>query len=211
MPNRRPVLNKQKKICIICEGYEEYEYLEKVVSLNIWNRCYKFDLVNAESNGNIPARYQEKYMSDSYDLVIVFCDTDQKPFEDYDLIKKKINTIHGFEAAAELVVIFANPCTMQIILLHFGDVELTSHKKADNREAIKQLTGVASYNAKAKQRNQINEQITVSNYHEMMSRSEEMSLDDSVMGSSNFHLFASRFTGDSVEWTVEVNKQLESC
>ena len=43
MPNKLPKFLDNHKICIICEGNEEYD----------------ISLVNAGGNGNIPARYQD--------------------------------------------------------------------------------------------------------------------------------------------------------
>jgi hypothetical protein len=178
--------------------------------LGVWSHTYEFDLINAESNGKIPARYQEKYMSDSYDIVLVFCDTDGNPFEDYEMIKAKINHIHGVENAAGQVIMFGNLCTMQIVLLHFDDVRLTSHRKEDNRLLIRQLTGVRGYRAKQAQRNQMNELITANNYNDMIDRVSQLSNDDRVVGSSNFDLFAGRFSEETCTWIDMINQILES-
>ena len=59
--NKIPQIFTGSGICIICEGDEEYEYLEKLISLDVWSKEYLFQLENAEGNGNIPARYQDKY------------------------------------------------------------------------------------------------------------------------------------------------------
>ncbi len=127
--NKIPQIFTGSRICIICEGDEEYEYLEKLISLDVWSKEYLFQLENAEGNGNIPARYQDKYQNSSSDLVLVFCDTDKKPYEQYVDIKRKINKFHGIENAADQIVIYGNPCTMQIIIEHWDDVILSSNKK----------------------------------------------------------------------------------
>lgn len=67
MPNRLPQLFDKHKICIICEGNEEYEYLNRLKSLNVWNEKYEISLVNAGGNGNIPARYQNAAESGASD------------------------------------------------------------------------------------------------------------------------------------------------
>ena len=97
--------------------------------MNVWSKEYCFQLENAGGNGNIPARYQDKYQNGAYDLVLVFCDTDRKPYEQYADIKRKINEFHGVENAAEKIMIYGNPCTMQIIIEHWGDVRLCSNNK----------------------------------------------------------------------------------
>ena len=57
MPNKLPKFFDKHKICIICEGNEEYEYLNRLKNLKVWNEQYDISLVNAGGNGNIPARY----------------------------------------------------------------------------------------------------------------------------------------------------------
>ncbi len=65
MKNRLPSsISPQIKICIICEGDEEYEYLVRLKSLEMWNSQYYIVLENADGNGNIPARYQDKYQNE---------------------------------------------------------------------------------------------------------------------------------------------------
>ena len=92
MTNKLPKFFSGSKICIICEGDEEYEYLDKLISLDVWSNRYQFTLENADGNGNIPARYQDKYQNGSYDVVLVFCDTDKKPYEQYaDINIKSMN------------------------------------------------------------------------------------------------------------------------
>ncbi|MEA1974381.1 MAG: RloB domain-containing protein [Bacillota bacterium] len=210
MANRRPPIKTGMKVCIVCEGYEEFEYIEKLISLNVWDDTYNFHPINAESNGKIPARYQDLYANDIYDIILIFCDTDQKPFEDYATIKDKINKIHGVDNSAELITVFANPCTMQIILLHFDDIRLTSHKKSDNKSYIKSLTGIGSYQAKKKQRTRLFSQITADNYLLMSTRSKDLSTNDTEISSSNFNLFINRFSSTNTIWISDINSILES-
>ena len=77
MPNRLPKFLDNQKICIICEGNEEYEYLDRLIALKVWSGQYDISLVNAGGNGNIPARYQDRYQNGSYEIVPVFCDTEK--------------------------------------------------------------------------------------------------------------------------------------
>lgn len=136
MRNKIPKFSDKHKICIICEGNEEYEYLERLKALKVWNDQYDISLVNACGNGNIPARYQDRYQNGSYEVVLVFCDTDKKPYEQYEDIKRKINEFHGVDNAADEVVIFGNPCTMQIIVKHWADANLRSPAKLVNSPLI---------------------------------------------------------------------------
>lgn len=209
MANKLPRIFTGSKICVICEGDEEYEYLDKLISLNVWNKKYSFVLENAEGNGNIPARYQDKYQNGSYDLVLVFCDTDKKPYEQYIDIKRKINEVHGTEYAAEQVVIFGNPCTMQIIIEHWDEIMLESHTKKKNAPIIFNLTGVKNYKGRSDQRHELFSQITQENYLDMQERIKRLPSDDTVKCSSNFGSFMDKFTSDDTGWIKEINDTIE--
>ena len=139
MPNKLPKFLDNHKICIICEGNEEYEYLKRLKDLKVWNKQYAISLVNAGGNGNIPARYQDRYQNGADELVLVFCDTEKKPHEQYEDIKRKINEFHGVDNAAEEVIMFGNPCTMQIISKHWTDENLKLPAKPVNAPLIKNI------------------------------------------------------------------------
>lgn len=49
------------------------------------------------------------------------------------------------------VFIFANPVTLQIVLSHFGDVNLTKVGKKSNAAAVEDLTGIKNYEARKEQ------------------------------------------------------------
>ena len=151
MQNKLPRFRDNHKICIICEGNEEYEYLDRLIALKVWSGQYDISLVNAGGNGNIPARYQDRYQNGSYEIVPVFCDTEKKPHEQYVDIKRKINEFHGIDHAADEVIIFGNPCTMQIISKHWADENLKSPAKAVNAPFIQKYTGVENYKGRMDQ------------------------------------------------------------
>lgn len=162
--NRLPKISGNHKICIICEGNEEYKYLERLNELQVWNSIYDVSLINAEGNGNIPARYQDKYQSDSYEVVFVFCDTEKKPHEQYEDIKRKIDEFHGVDGVSDEVVIFGNPCTMQIITKHWTDEIIKSPAKLVNAPLIEKYTGINKYKGKTNQIEGIMKFINKENY-----------------------------------------------
>ena len=209
MTNKLPKIFLGSKICIICEGDEEYEYLEKLISLDVWSNKYQFILENADGDGNIPARYQDKYQNGSYDVVLVFCDTDKKPYEQYVDIKHKINEFHGVDDAADHVIIFGNPCTMQIIIEHWEEIVLDSNAKKRNAPIILKLTGIENYKGRADQRKELFSKITKENYHDMLERIKKLPKDDTLIGSSNFGRFMQWFSSDNEEWIQEINGALD--
>ena len=118
------IIIERVSICIICEGSEEYDYLSRLKELKVWNEQYSVELIDAGGHGNLPARYQDKYQNGMFDLVLIFCDTDKKPYEQYMEIKEKIDRFHGVDGISNKLVYFGNPCTMQIIIEHFADIKL---------------------------------------------------------------------------------------
>lgn len=209
MKNRLPNFPNKYKVCIICEGDEEYDYLSRLSELKVWNEQYAVDLDNADGNGNIPARYQDRYQNGSYDIVFVFCDTDKKPYEQYIDIKRKINEFHGVIKAADEVVIYGNPCTMQIILAHWTDVRLKSPAKKVNAPLIEEYTGVENYKGRADQRIWIMKQITVDNFQDMCKRIKQMQDNDSIVGSSNLGRLMDYLMKEDYDWIRAINSILE--
>lgn len=200
--------NNKKKVCLICEGYEEFDYISKLLELNVWSDVYDFSLVNAESNGNISARYQDRYQSDNYDIVLVLCDTDRKPHHDFELIRRKINDIFGIDNAADKVIIFVNPCTMQVELLHFENIKLRTQNKNKNASEIERLTGIQDYKAKEEQRKAMCNLITKENYEEMKKNLLSLATDYKIEASTNFGVFLKRFEDNKTNWIDEINKKL---
>ena len=209
MKSRLPSFVSKNKICIICEGDEEHDYLSRLNELGVWNEQYDVSLDNADGNGNIPARYQDRYQNGSFEIVLVFCDTEKKPYEQYEDIKRKINEFHGVDNVAEEILIYGNPCTMQIILEHWTDVRIRTPAKKINAPIIKEFTGVENYKGKKDQRKKVMEHITVGNFQDMFSRICEMENDDTVVGSSNFDKLVKYLSADDDRWINEINRRLE--
>ena len=210
MPNRRPGLYNKHRVCIICEGNEEYKYIDRLKELKVWNEQYEVSLVNAEGNGNIPARYQDRYQNGAYEAVLIFCDTDKKPYEQYDDIKRKINEFHGIDGIANEIIIFGNPCTMQIILKHWTDEMLTSQAKQVNAPIIEELTKVKGYKGKENQIKEIMNCITPKNYSVMRERVKLLNQNDSIIGNSNFSKIIEWFESENCEWIDKINEMLEN-
>ena len=209
MPNKMPKFFDKHKICIICEGNEEYQYLKRLKDLKVWNEQYDISLVNAGGKANIPARYQDRYQNGADELVLVFCDTEKKPHEQYEDIKRKINEFHGVDNAAKEVIIFGNPCTMQIISKHQTDENLKSPAKPVNAPLIKKYTDVENYKGRADQIGEIMKHVTKENYVEMSRRVESLESQDFMTGSSNFGKFIKLLERVDSEWIEKINNRIE--
>ncbi len=210
MGNRLPDISSKHRICIICEGNEEFKYIERLNELLVWNGIYEVSPVNAEGNGNIPARYQDRYQNGSYEMVFVLCDTEKKPYEQYEDIKRKINEFHGDEHAADKVLIFANPCTLQIVSKHWTEEMIKSPAKAVNASLIEKYTGVKGYKGRADQIDEMMRSVTADNFKDMRQRVRSMETDDTVVGNSNFGMLIEVLTNDDSSWIERINQKLEN-
>lgn len=206
-----PLISSKHSLCIICEGYEEEIYVKHLIGKNVWNHIYDFTVINAKGEGNIPARYQFEINKDAYELVMVFCDTDRRPYTQYLGVKGKINAMHEADDAASQVVIYANPCSMQIILLHFAVVALKTQGKKTNAKLIEELTGVKGYKAnQAEHIMAICSKINHQSYFDMKKRVADINMPDTIPGSTNFIKFLQRFESKKTEWIVEIQNSLDS-
>lgn len=196
----------QKKICVICEGYEEYDYFSKLIECNLFHKNYTIKLKNAMSIDNISAVYQNEFQNDNADLVLVFCDTEIEPYNQFKNLLKKIDKFHNKRIAKD-VVYFANPCTMQIILSHFSAVRLNSNNKSKNSLLIKSLTGVDEYQAKKNQRLTIMKQITSINYLVMKANLANIAVDCEVMPSTNFIGLLNKLEQADTSWISKIEKK----
>ena len=113
------------------------------------------------------------------------------------------------DSAAKEVIIFGNPCTMQIISKHWTDENLKSPAKPVNAPLIKEYTGVENYKGRADQIRKVMEYVTAENYKDMSQRVRKLDSDDSVTGSSNFGKFIKLFESDDSGWMEEINGILE--
>jgi len=120
-----------------------------------------------------------------------------------------VNGFHDKKDAAGKVIIFANPCTMQIVLLHFGEVSLKNQGKHTNSQVIEQLTGISNYKAKQMQIEEMCRKIYRRSYEDMKTRVQEHFDADTVPSSTNFWKFLIRFENSDTVWIEEIKRYLD--
>ncbi len=196
----------EKSIALILEGFEEYEYFDRLNNLDVFSRKYSIKPINAKSALSVPAKYQEVLASNSYSCVLIVCDMDKKP-EAYIQLLSGIKSILGPEHA-EKVITFTRPCTLQIILFHFGDVTLITQSKRAAVVPVQRLTGVEKYNAHQPQIKAICQKIFKRSWADMLSRVGQLSTNPSDMPSTNMMLLFDRLCSDDVSWIEELNKSI---
>ena len=208
MKRKLPPIKSENRILIICEGYEEFDYIQRLKKCDVWDKSISVEITNAKSIDNISALYSYKYRLGNYNLIVIFCDTEKYPYKQFLALKKKINDFHA-NRAADHIVFFANPCTLQIILSHFEKVRLTTNSKANNAPIIEKLTGIEDYRATESQRSALMKRITAENYTIMKKNISELNDTYTSIPSSNvLKLFYSLDNGDKA-WIREINKKIE--
>lgn len=208
MSNRPPITYKPK-VCVICEGLEEKIYFDRLTKIGVLNKHYRFFPQDAGGQAKIFAKFQAVYQNDNYDVILILCDTDKKPHKGYNEMRKRINEqFNSRTAVTNRIVIYTNPCTMQIVLSHFAEVELKTQSKSVNAPIIEKLTGVSGYKAKKKQIEDICKQITHTSYFSMKERIRKINKPFSEVPSTNFIQFLELFENDNDDWINEINKVL---
>jgi len=209
MSRKLPPIKLSSKILIICEGSEEYDYLNRLINCSIWCNIYSIKLKNAKSLDKIYPLYQYHYNNSNYDLILIFCDTEMSPYSQFLNLKSKINEFHN-NKSSEKVVLFVNPCTMQLILSHFADVCLTSNQKNINSKIIKQLTGIDDYKATEKQRESLMNKINSNNYKTMIQNASKIKLEFTNIPSTNIVPIFKNLETDKTTWINDINKKIET-
>ena len=206
LPPRLSTQRAEKSVCLILEGYEEEFYFKRLQSLPIFSRVYNIKLINAKSASNIPARYQAALASDSYAIVLIVCDMDRTP-DQYNYIVREIKNILGTENA-EKIITFTRPCTLQIILLHFGEVKLNTQAKAVAREDVERLTGVQHYDAHQDQLETICGKIFFRSWGEFIQRLKLLSKNSDDIPSSNIGALFEKLCSDDFKWIDDINASI---
>ena len=180
-----PPKKNGNRILIICEGSEENDYITRLKECKVWNSNYSILPKNAKSIDNISAVFGYNYRSTNYDAIFIFCDTEKAPYEKFLKLHNAIGSIIGDRKQVSNVVYFSNPCTMQIVLSHFGEVSLKSNDKSVNAPLIKSLTGVVDYKATENQRMNMMKKINSENYRVMKNNIAKLPKDHTNVPSTN--------------------------
>ena len=205
-----PTLQEKKlrNICLILEGFEEYYYFKRILEFPCFNGTYNVDIRNAKAASNIPSFFQAAYAKNFYEIVFVVCDKDRNP-EQYVNIISKLDDILGPGKAKE-IVIFTCPCTLQVILSHFGDVQLTTQAKKAARDDVQRLTDVANYDAHQDQLKTICSKIHYRSYEKMKQRIAQLSTCPDVIPSTNILSLFGYLESQKPQWIDGINERLSA-
>ena len=193
-------------IGILCEGYEEFDYLTCLKELRIFSNKYRIDLYNVKSLTSLYPRYTDMYNQNKYHLIIIFCDTERYS-QEYQQLKLKIDNFHN-NTVSDKIIFYGSPNTMQIILSHFAQVKLEKANKAKNQNLIKELTNIPHYKASATQRTELMKKINRDNYQVMKNNLKNISNQDYEIPSTNFLELLNNLENDDTSWIDTIQKLL---
>jgi len=197
---------RRKRIAILCEGFEEKPFLEKILSFPCINRSlYELGpIVNAKGNGSLFPKFQDMYGKNLYDLILIFCDADKGSGPFLSLYDKLDDGLFGGKRIAERIIIFVNPVTLQVVLSNFGKVALTHVSKRKNQEAVEALTGIKNYDATEEQIAEMMRRINTRTYAVMKENLQSVSTDKTKVPSTNLLQFLERLESDDDSWVDEI-------
>lgn len=109
---------------------------------------------------------------------------------------------------AKEIVIFTSPCTLQVILSHFGDVQLTTQAKKAARADVERLTHVSDYDAHQDQLEAICSKIHYRSYAEMKARVSNLSTCPDDIPSTNILTLFKYLESQDPQWITDINQRL---
>ena len=97
---------------------------------------------------------------------------------------------------------------MQILLLHFDFVKLSSNNKNSNSKQIEELTGVKKYQANEHQIKSIINKITSENYIKLKENLSKLNISDKEIHSTNFLNLLHYLEQNETIWINKLKKKL---
>ena len=110
---------------------------------------------------------------------------------------------------ADQLVMFVNPVTLQVVLLHYGEVKLNNVGKKTNAAIVEQMTGIKDYDAKEEQIIEMMNGIHFRSYQDFKNRLKTLPNNVEDSPSTNLLTFLERFASDDNSWIDDINNLLK--
>ncbi|MCD8204098.1 MAG: hypothetical protein LUB56_03155 [Coprobacillus sp.] len=206
------LLKKHYKVLIICEGQEDYEYISRLIEIGAFSSELVIEAMDAGGASKIFSCFKNVLLvSPYYDLVVIYCDTEMYPYEEYNRQTSKVNSLYNGVNISKDIFYFVNPVTMQLMLLHKGEALLTSSHKSDYYDIVYSLFGVSSYRARLSQVNEITSQINLDNYLLMKKRAVKLaSTDYRKENSTNALYLFNKLEKNDTKWIKDKSNLIKS-
>lgn len=165
-------------------------------------------MVNANGITNVFDNYVGEFQTGHYYLVFAFCDTDRNKVI-YNQIKKQVDAHYNISNIHTKLVIFGNPCTMQIFLRHFSNsVILKTHSKRKNAPIIEKCTGIPNYDAHKSQRKQLMALITQKKYKALKKNLLDLPPNDQGGSGTNILWLLNNLESEDISWVDKLADSL---
>lgn len=203
---------KHYRIAIVCEGQEEMMYIKALQSLAIFCPIYEIIPVLATSGsddrvggaGNIPAFFQD-CLTKPFDAVFFLLDVDSHPHQAFEAVRKKVELVVG-PAGFSRFALYTNPCTLQLMVLHFEKTALISQSKMANRQIVNRIwPKIKRYDAEEWQLEEMSYSFTKENYNTMKANAKTLLNPKKYDSpSSNVVSFFENIEGDDDTWIKNI-------
>jgi len=206
--------NSKLNITVLCEGDEEEAYFNSLLNLNIFNSKYVFKLRNVGGAYNLPSFYEAEYAKEEVDAILMLFDVDNPSHETFNYVTKHLMDDYGINIDDVLSFsIFTNPCTMQLYLWHFKDINLKTSNKKELSEELKKvyprLLAQKSYNAHQYQLRYLMGYIDGNSYSNLKNILKNKSTNYLYNPSTNMLKFLDYFENDNEKFIKEININID--
>jgi len=176
----------KEDLYLVVEGEVDEIFLNKILSF--FPTKYNVRVRVANGNGNIPIHVNILKKIYSYSQIMVMYDLDANNTKD-DLkryLRNKQVSLKDDE------IFFVNPCIEYLITLT-KEVNRDKYKnKRDYQDLFKKYFGISDYAGHIPQVEQIVEQLTITDFDNLLDNLRKISSDDKVLPSTNFLKFIER-------------------
>ncbi|MCD8201487.1 MAG: hypothetical protein LUD47_05420 [Clostridia bacterium] len=84
--------------------------------------------------------YKDGFAMGSYAVVVILCDTEGPPCDDFRRIRKSIADVYG-QRICDRILFFVNPCVMRVTASHGSDVRLWAMGNREHQPETEKFCG----------------------------------------------------------------------
>jgi hypothetical protein len=192
------------RVHFVCEGAEEICFVDSLTKVGAFSGAYEISREDAHGAGNIPIVFDQAFQNFYYDAVFVILDVDCMSNGTYQDTVAKLERTLGF--SARQIILFTNPCTIQLFLASRSDDVLPNQSKNSFTKYFNTLWngGHKPYAAHAYQLEKLKAEFSLSDYEAMVERIKAYSTKPEDLPSTSAHFFLSKFKQSNTKWLEDV-------
>lgn len=201
------------KVKIICEGLEERQYINTLISFGKWNENLLVIPLDAGGINNVYDLFSHEWLKgDGTKFIFILCDTGKEQKESRKVflkIREKIDQDYK-NHASDKIVVFANPITMQIFLSHFTLPNVIHENKKENQEYIEKVSGVIGYKGRRESISKLMKQIRLAPHSYETMRLNVKLLEGPYLkeGATNASMMFDHLEDDDTSWIDNIMNEI---